>query len=373
MRDKAAKNGTLRIPEYIKKLQPYIPGKPLEELERDLGITGAIKLASNENPFGPSRKALLAIRRAMAGIHRYPDGRGYDLKTALSRLLKTGPETIILGNGSNEIIELAIRTFLRPGEEAVMGDPSFLVYNTAVTSGGGVSIRVPLKNFHYDLESMGRAIGKRTRLVFIASPNNPTGTIVGRKALEELMNRGGRGVIWVLDEAYSEFVSDREYPDSLGYVGEGRDILVLRTFSKAYGLAGLRIGYGIARDEIIGWMERVRQPFNVNSLAQAAARAALSDTAHTKRTIMNNRKGLALLSSACRALGLEYVPSQANFLLVRVPMGGRRVYDNLLTKGVIVRPMDEYGLRDHIRVTVGLPEENRRFLRALKAVIGGTS
>ncbi len=358
----------MRIPEYIKLLKPYVPGKPIKDLEKDLGVTGAIKLASNENPFGPSPRAMAAVRNALREVHRYPDGRGYDLKMALSRVLRVRPNTIILGNGSNEIIELLIRTFLTRGEEAVMGDPSFLVYDLAVRAAGGKSIRVPLKDFHYDIQRMKEKIGRKTRLVFFASPNNPTGTIVRRKPLEEFMRGLNDRVLCVLDEAYCEFVTDPEYPDSRTYIKKHKNIIGLRTFSKAHGLAGLRIGYGIAHEEIVSYLEKVRQPFNVNSLAQVAARAALHDGDHVRKTVENNRKGLALLYSGIKKLGLEYVPSQANFLLVRVK-NGWHVYEALLRKGVIVRPMDEYGLPEYIRVTVGLPRENQRFLTALERVI----
>jgi len=367
----------VQVPEHIKGLRPYVPGKPIEELERELRITDAIKLASNENPFGPSPRALAAMRRALSQVHRYPDGRGYSLKMALAGHHGVKPGNIILGNGSNEIIELLIKTFLRPGEEAVMGDPSFLVYDLSVRAAGCKSIKVPLRNFQYDLSEMKSRIGRKTRLVFFASPNNPTGTIVRKKPLEEFLNALNGRVLCVVDEAYCQFVTDSEYPDSLDYIREGRgDIIVLRTFSKAHGLAGLRIGYGIANEEIIRWQERVRQPFNVNSIAQAGALAALGDRAHVRRTVENNRRGLALLTSGVRSLGLDYVPSQANFFLMNLK-GGRlkagQVYESLLRKGVIVRPMDEYGLPDYIRVTVGRPSENRRFLTALEEVIESSS
>lgn len=360
----------MKVPEYIRQLAPYVPGKPLEELERDLGITKAIKIASNENPFGPSPKAVAAMRRALAQVHRYPDGRGYELKTALSRHLSITPRDIILGNGSNELIELLIKTYMRPGDEAVMGDPSFLVYDLAVRVAGGRSRRVPLRDFEYDLDGFDRAVGPRTRIVFLASPNNPTGTIITRRPLEAFLRRLNGRALCVLDEAYCEFVRDADYPDSLAYIRRCRNLIALRTFSKLYGLAGLRVGYGIADGEIVGWLERVRQPFNVNSLAQAAATAALGDTAHVRRTLENNRSEMVVLTRGLRALGLRTVPSQANFVLINVPPGGKRVYEALLRRGVIVRPMDEYGLPDHIRVTVGLPGENRRFLSALEEVMG---
>lgn len=363
----------MQIPEYIKGLKPYVPGKPLEELAREMKVMDAIKLASNENPFGPSRKALAAMRKALLQVHRYPDGRGYNLKISLAREHGVKPRNIILGNGSNEIIELLIKTFLRPGEEAVMAAPSFLVYDLSVRAAGCKSIKVPLRNFQFDLSGMKKRMGRKTRLVFFASPNNPSGTIVRKKPLEEFLNCLNGKVLCVLDEAYCQFVTDPEYPDSIAYIRQGRkDIVVLRTFSKAHGLAGLRIGYGIANEEIVKWVERVRQPFNVNSIAQAGALAALGDRAHVRKTVDNNRKELALLTSGVRSLGLDYVPSQANFFLTslkRVGLKAIQVYVSLLRKGVIVRPMDEYGLPDYIRVTVGKPNENKRFLKALEEAI----
>ncbi len=362
------KKTSFKVPEHIRSLVPYPPGKPIAELERELGISGTIKLASNENPLGPSLKAVEAIRDAINGLNRYPDGSCYYLKEALSKRLGVEPEWIVPGNGSNEIIELLIRAFLPPGAEAVMGEPSFAVYPLAVKAAGGVSIRVPLKGMRHDLEAMSAAINERTRIVFIANPNNPTGTIVSAGELTAFMEKVPDGVVVCLDEAYYEYVQSGDYPDTLKYVREGGPVVVLRTFSKIYGLAGLRVGYGVAVPEITDFLNRVRQPFNVNSLAQSAALAALEDTVHIKKSIENNKSGLDYLFTGVKAMGLDTVPTQTNFFLIKVG-NGKEVYEKLLRAGVIVRPMDSYGLGEYIRVTVGLPEENKRFLASLKEAI----
>lgn len=359
------------VSEGIKSLVPYPPGKPIEELERELGITGSIKLASNENPLGPSKKAVKAVAKALAGLHRYPDGSCYYLKNALSEKTGMPTENIIFGNGSNEIIELLIRTLLRPGDEAVMGNPSFAVYPLVVQAAGGVAVQVPLKkDLTHDLDAMSRAVTKKTRLVFVCNPNNPTGTIVRAKELKRFLLVLPKDVIVCMDEAYFEFVNDKNFPDSLSFVKEGLPVVVLRTFSKIYGLAGLRIGYGIADAGIIDYLGRVRQPFNVNSLAQAGALAALKDTAHLVKTQKVNADGIRYLFGELKSLGYECVDTEANFFLVKVG-DGRGIYDALLKKGVIVRPMNSYGLGEYIRITVGLPAENRRFIKEMKCLAGG--
>lgn len=356
------------VSDEIEALVPYPPGKPIEEVERELGIKNSIKLASNENPLGPSPKAVKAITDALKNLNRYPDGGCFYLKERLAKRIGIKPENLIIGNGSNEIIELVIRTFLRPGEEAVMGNPSFAVYPLAVPAAGGKKIEVPLKNLTHDLDAMADAITNRTKIVFIANPNNPTGTIVTEAQLKRFMDRLPEGVILVLDEAYYEFVTDSEFPKSLDYFREGRNIVILRTFSKIYGLAGLRIGYGVAPEKLVFYMNKVRQPFNVNSLAQIAAMAALEDEEHLKRSQKSNSEGLQFLYGEMKAMGQEYVPTQANFFLIKVGKG-KDVYDVLLRKGVIVRPMASYGLGEYIRVTVGTPEENQRFVEALRKTV----
>jgi histidinol-phosphate aminotransferase len=357
-----------QVPEYIRKLVPYAPGKPIEEVEREYGIANSIKLASNENPLGPSPKALQAIQEKLVQLHLYPDGDCFYLKARLAEKLKVSPEQLIFGNGSNEVIELAVRTFLRPGDEAVMARQAFVVYQLVIQAAGGAGRAVPLKNFTHDLDGIAEAVTSKTRIVFLANPNNPTGTIFRRGEWERFLERIPPGVLIVVDEAYFEYVEDPEYPDSLLYQGRGRPLLTLRTFSKLYGLAGLRIGYGIAAKEIIDLMQRVRQPFNVNAPAQWAALAALDDSDHVRRSLETNRLGMEYLRKEITALGLEQVPSWANFILVRVG-NGNDVFQRLLAQGVIVRPVGVYEFPEYVRVTVGTMAENRSFIEALKKLI----
>jgi histidinol-phosphate aminotransferase len=362
------------VPEWIRSLAPYPPGKPIEELEREYGIFGSIKLASNENPLGPSPKAVAAISAALGELHRYPDGNCFYLKAAVAKKLGVSPDALIFGNGSNEIIELAVHTFMQRGDEAVMADQAFAIYRLVVQAAGGTSRIVPLRDYTHDLEAILDAITPATRLVFLANPNNPTGTIFFRREWEEFLGAVPAHVIVVMDEAYFEFVEDTAYPDSLAAHGKGRALITLRTFSKIYGLAGLRIGFGVAHPELIEVMNRVRQPFNVSSLGQIAALAALDDEQHVARTQQCNREGMAYLRAQCARLGLEFVPSWANFLLIRVG-NGKRVYEALLRAGVIVRPMNVYGFPEHVRVTIGTAEENARFVDAMEHVLraGGAS
>ena len=357
-----------QVPEYIRSLIPYEPGKPIEEVEREYGIANSVKLASNENPLGPSPKAVAALRARMEQLHLYPDGDCFYLKQNLARKLGVAPETLIFGNGSNEIIELAARTFLRPGDEAVMAAQAFVVYQLIVQTVGAASRVAPLKDFTHDLPALAEAVTPRTRMIFLANPNNPTGTIYRRQEWERFLSKVSRDVLLIVDEAYFEYVQDPEYPDSLRYHGAGHALLTLRTFSKLYGLAGLRIGYGIGSKEIISLMQRVRQPFNVNAPAQWAALAALDDAEHVQRSLQVNREGLRFLAGEFGRLGLEFVPSQANFILVRVGRG-QEVFQQLLEQGVIVRPMGGYRFPEHVRVTVGTMEENRQFIAALEKVI----
>ncbi len=372
----------IKPPDYISDLKPYIPGKPTEELERELGIKGSIKLASNENPLGPSRLALKAIMDNLTnsnssnGLNRYPDGSGYYVKKVLSDKLSVIEGEIILGNGSNELIDIAVRTFLKPGDEAVMAHPSFIVYPMSVQGVGGRPVQVPLKDYKHDLEVMAGKVTLSTRIVFIANPNNPTGTINRKDEFDRLMERLPEGILVVVDEAYFEYVTDPEYADTTRYFREGRDILILRTFSKIYGLAGLRIGYGIAREDIISEMNKLRPPFNTNSIAQNAALWALKDDEHVKRSREINEQGKRFLYKELDALSLKYVPTEANFLYVLlgqenppcppfVKGGAGGLYNELLRQGVIVRPVGP----QEIRVTIGLPEENKRFIEAIKAVM----
>lgn len=356
------------IPEYIRTLVPYLPGKPIEEVEREYGIANSVKLASNENPLGPSPKAIRAIRDKLEQIHLYPDGDCFYLKSALAHKLGVENEQLIFGNGSNELIELAVRTFMRPGDEAVMARQAFVVYQLVVQAAGGVGKAVPLKNFTHDISAMAAAIGPKTRIVFLANPNNPTGTIYRREEWERFLEKIPAQVLIVVDEAYFEYVGDPNYPDSLKYHDHGKALLTLRTFSKLYGLAGLRIGYGVASKEIVDLLQRVRQPFNVNAVAQWAALAALADHEHVGRSLEVNRQGMEYLTREIADLGLEQVPSQANFILMRVG-NGNDVFRQLLAQGVIVRPMAVYELPEYVRVTVGTMDENRKFIESLKKVI----
>jgi len=360
------------VPEWIQRLAPYPPGMPIEELEREYGITGSIKLASNENPFGPSPRALAAIVAALPMLHRYPDGSGFYLRQALAKRIGVAADAIILGNGSNDIIELAVRAFLRPGDDAVMAEQAFLIYQMVVQAAGAIPRQVPLRRFTHDLEAIKAAIGPATRLVFLANPNNPTGTIYKRDEWEDFLDDVPPHVLIIADDAYADYVEDADYPDSLAYQRRGRLLLTLRTFSKIYGLAGVRVGYGVGPLEVIEVLNRIRQPFNVNAMAQVAALAALDDQAHVERTRANNHEGLAYLRAACERLGRPYVPSWANFLLIDVG-DAARVYDALLRRGVIVRPMDVYGFPRHLRVTVGTPAENQRFAASLAAALGAAA
>lgn len=360
----------IKAPEHIKTISPYIPGKPIEELEREIGIKNSIKLASNENPIGPSPVALKAIKnslrssKSLSSLNRYPDGSGYYLKNALAKKNSVKPDEIILGNGSNELIDIAVRTFLVPGDEAVMAHPSFVVYSMAVQSAGGKAIQVPLKDYKHDLDAMLAAVTPSTRMLFIANPNNPTGTMNTKAEFDRLMNNIRDGILVVVDEAYYEYVTDPGYADSLKHFRDGKDILILRTFSKIYGLAGLRIGYGIARQDIITEMNKIRAPFNTSSIAQKAAIEALKDKAHIRQSKEMNNKGKKYLYKELSSLGIKYIPTEANFLYILMDEDSMAVYKALLKHGVIIRPV---GPRE-LRVTIGLPEENKRFINAIKKV-----
>lgn len=357
-----------QIPDYIRTLIPYAPGKPIEEVEREYGIEGSVKLASNENPLGPSPFAVKALQERLHQLHLYPDGDCFYLKRGLAAKLGVAPERIIFGNGSNELIELAVRAFMRPGDEAVMANQAFVIYRLVVQAAGGACKIVPLKDFTHDLEAISRAISPRTKIVFLANPNNPTGTIFRKREWESFIGRLTPEALLVVDEAYFEYVAAPDYPDSLSYHGEGLSLLTLRTFSKLYGLAGLRIGYGVGAEKMIDIMHRMRQPFNVNAAAQWAALAALGDHDHVRRSLEVNREGMDFLKGEIARLGLEQIPSQANFILVRVG-DGRKVFDELLRRGVIVRPMGAYDFPEYLRVTIGTAKENSRFISELKNII----
>src|SRR5712664_1554908 len=359
--------------EHILGIAPYEPGKPVEELERELGIHDAIKLASNENPLAPSDRVQKAIAGALTNLNRYPDGSGYFLRQALAKKHDVTADQVVLGNGSNELIELLVRSFLRPGDEAVVPHPSFVVYPMIVQAAGGVRVMVMLKDFRLDLDAMARAITPMTKIVFVANPNNPTATIVTRDEVEHFMSRVPERTIVVFDEAYIEFAMGPDFPDTLSYVKQGKKLVVLRTFSKAASLAGLRVGYGIADADAIALMNRIRQPFNVNSLGQVAALAALDDEAHILECVRMIEAGRHFLYDEFKRIGLQYVPSRANFILVDVGRNAADIYQQLLHQGVIVRPMTPFGLETALRITVGTPEENRKLVKALRVVLGKTS
>jgi histidinol-phosphate aminotransferase len=358
--------------DHILGIAPYEPGKPIEELERELGLTDVIKLASNENPLGPSERVLKAIMEALPHLNRYPDGSGYYLRQALAQRHDVSADHIILGNGSNDLIELVVRAFLRGGEEAVIPHPSFVVYPMIVQAAGGIRVVVTLKEHRLDLEAMTRAITPMTKLVFIANPNNPTATIVTADEIEAFMTRVPPRVIVVFDEAYVEFAHGPDFPDSLAYLRQGRKVVVLRTFSKAASLAGLRVGYALADPDCVALLNRIRQPFNVNALGQVAALAALADESHVLECLRMIEAGRHYLYDEFTAMGVKYTPSRANFILVDVGRSGTDVFTWLLKEGVIVRPMASFGMDSYLRVTVGTPEENRRLVKALKKVLAGT-
>ncbi|MDH5739293.1 MAG: histidinol-phosphate transaminase [Nitrospira sp.] len=357
----------LQVHPDIRSLSPYVPGKPVEELQRELGLTRVIKLASNENPLGPSPKAIAALSEVQATLHRYPDGGATRLRQAIADRWKVASDQVILGNGSDEILGLLAKTFLTPGDEAIMADHTFVIYKMEVTAVHGKPIVVPLVNWTHDLESMARAITPRTRLLFLCNPNNPTGTMVPAEAVDRFMARVPEDVIVVFDEAYFEYVRNSQFPDAMAYVKQGRNAIVLRTFSKIYGLAGLRIGYGVSTSEIIGFLNRVRPPFNANSVAQKAALAALGDDEHVAESRAVNAAGMEQLGQGLRALGIAPIPSETNFLYFDAKRDGRSVFDALLREGIIVRHIEG----TMIRVTIGQSDENTAFLQAFKKVLDG--
>jgi histidinol-phosphate aminotransferase len=351
---------------------PYSAGKPVEELAREKGLTKIVKLASNENPLGMPPKALEAACKAAAEVNRYPDGATWELKEKIARRLGVRGEMIILGNGSNEILELMAQLFLKEGGESLYAWPSFVVYRLATLSHGGRGVEVPLDgDLRHDLDAMAGAVTEKTRVVFVANPNNPTGTYVTRTEVERFIERLPEDIPFVLDEAYYEFARHvPDYPDGLEYIRQGKPITVVRTFSKAYGLAGLRVGYAVMPDHLAELLNRVRQPFNVNSVAQAAALAAMDDEDFVTRSLEHNRVEMKKISDAVERMGFSITPSLTNFLLIDLAgLDGQEVYLKLLEKGIIVRPMAPYGLPGTIRVTPGLEEENDMFLEALREVI----
>jgi len=353
--------------EHVLNLVAYEPGKPVEELAREMGLAPSdiIKLASNENPLGPSPRAVAAMRAALERSHFYPDGGGWELRNTIAAKLGLARENVVLGNGSNEIIEFIGHAFLRPNDEVVTAKHAFAVYTLMAQLFGAKTVEVPDPGYTHDLDAMLAAITPRTRQVFVANPNNPTGTLVGQEAIDRFMDRVPGHVLVIFDEAYHEFLD--EPPDVIRYVREGRNVVVMRTFSKIQGLASLRIGYGLAPEKIAAVLQKTRQPFNANGIAQAGAAAGLEDEEHMRRTRELTHEGRIFLQAGFAAMGLEFVPSAANFVLVRVG-NGDGVFQSLLRKGIIVRAMRSYKLPEWIRVSVGTMEQNRRFLAELQAL-----
>lgn len=352
-------------------INPYVPGKPIEEVEREFGITGVIKLASNENPLGPSPMAVKALRDAIDKVNLYPDGNCYYLKQDLAAGLGCSEDQLIIGNGSDEVLKLIAEAFLDPGDEIIFAQPTFSEYEFVSRVMDAVPVAVPVtSNFDHDLQAMAARINSRTKIVFICNPNNPTGNIVTKDELEDFLQAIPDRVLVILDEAYYEYVVDHTYPDSLMYVKEGRKLISLRTFAKIYGLAGLRIGYGVSSPEIIALINRVKEPFNVNYLAQIAARAALQDIEHLRRSRELVVSGRSFLYAAFDRLGLKYVPTQANFIFVDIGVDSREAFPVLLKEGMIVRTGDIFGFPNFIRVTIGTLEQNQRFIQTLQKVLG---
>jgi histidinol-phosphate aminotransferase len=350
-------------------LAPYQPGKPIEELERELGVANAVKLASNENPAGPAEGVAAALEEGLAAVRLYPDANGFVLKNALAAHLGTEPDRITLGNGSNDVLDLLARVFVTPGDEVVYSEYAFLVYALVTRATSGTAIVVPARNWGHDLPAMADAVTGRTKLVFVANPNNPTGTCANARTLEAFLERIPANVVVVLDEAYCEYVERDDYPNGLAYLDRFPNLVVTRTFSKIYGLAGLRVGYAVASPAITDLLNRVRQPFNVNHLAQKAALAALADQDHVARCRDINNRGLARLARLCDELRLPYIPSVANFLTVEFGERTTEVYESLLRRGIIVRPVGNYGMPGHLRITIGMPGDMDMLEDALKQIL----
>ncbi len=348
-------------------LKAYVPGKPIEELQREKGLARVVKLASNENPLGPSPRALAALERALPRLHRYPDGYGFALKSALAGRWRVSPENLVLGNGSSEILEMVVRLFVRPGRRVVLASPSFSIYEITVQAQGGEPVAVPLRDHRVDLEAVLGALDGDTSLVILGNPNNPTGTAFRRREWERFLARLPGDVCLLLDEAYAEYVDDAEVPVGRDYLDEARPLVVARTFSKAYGLAALRIGYGLAPRGLVDLMNRLRLPFNANGPAQEAALAALDDADHLNASRALNRRGLEWLYAWCERRGLPWVASESNFVLVRVGRADA-VFRALLERGVIARSAASFGMPEWLRVTVGLPEELDAFAAAMAEV-----
>lgn len=355
----------------VQQLSPYQPGKPIDELAREFGLNPAdiIKLASNENPLGPSKKALAAIEGELADLTRYPDGNGFELKTALSEKLGVSIQQITLGNGSSDILEFIVKCFVAPGNDVVVSQHAFAIYSLVTRMQGGNVIQVPAKNWGHDLEAMAQAITEKTKIVFVTNPNNPTGTWSTKTQLTEFLNAVPPHVIVLLDEAYFEYVDKADYPNGVELLSAYPNLVVARTFSKAYGLASLRVGYGVSSEQLADLMNRVRPPFNVDSLALAAAVACVKDEAYVRQSKELNDQGMLQLQSGFDQLNVGWIPSVGNFICFEVPGRAIEIYQGLLSKGVIVRPVANYEMPDHLRVSIGTQQENQRFLLELKGLL----
>lgn len=366
----------IEVPEYIKSIVPYPPGKPMDELEREYGVSNSIKLASNENAWGSSPKAIQAVQEALTNLHRYPDGSNFYLVQAIADKFGFSPDEVIIGNGSDEIIEFLVKAYVEKGDEVITSHPSFLMYQKVVQVRGGVNKVLPLKGMGHDLAAILENITDRTRLIFLDNPNNPTATAILPKDLYTFLSKVPETVIVVLDEAYVDFMDPEMRVDDLSLIrnSQGRcGVVALRTFSKAYGLAGIRVGYGLMSSEVASYLHRVRQPFNVNQLAQVAAIAALDDTEFYEKTLQETREGMAWLRKEVEKLGCTTYSSQTNFFLIDVKGDAAALYEAMLHKGVIIRSMKPYGYANVIRITVGTKEENARFIQALGDCLGELS
>ncbi len=357
------------VKEHICRLKPYVPGKPIEEVEREFGITNILKLSSNENPLGPSPKAVEAMREELEKVALYPDGSCFSLVKELAKFYKVNENQLVVGNGSDELIHYIGLTFLSDGDEVISSDVTFSRYESAAVLGNCAYCIAPSKNHTFSLDEIASRITDKTRLIIICNPNNPTGTIVTKAEVDAFLAKVPERVIVILDEAYFEYVESPDYPDSIDYVNQGKNVIVLRTFSKIYALAGLRIGYGIARPELISCIHQVREPFNVNNIAQAAAVASLLDSEQIARSLKVNSAGKSYLYGEFEAMGLPYVPSEANFIWFDVKRDCRPLFTELLKRGVIIRTGDIFGCPTFFRVTIGTPEQNARFIATLKEVL----
>jgi histidinol-phosphate aminotransferase len=357
------------VKKTILKVKPYIPGKPIEEVKREFGLRDVVKLASNENPYGPSPKVLQALRQASRQLNRYPDGDCHELRQALAKKLRVSDRQLIVGNGSDELIILAARAFVRRGDEVVIAKPSFMMYDIASRVEGATVKAIPLKNFRYDLPAMKKAVTKKTKIIFLGNPDNPSGMYLSRKEVAGFLKGLSRKVLVFLDEAYYEYVSAKDYADTVRLLRTHKNVIVTRTFSKIYGLAGLRVGYGIGDAELIGFLNRIREPFSVNSMAQVAALTVLKDQSYYRRLAKLIAEQRLFLYKKLQELDLQYVESFTNFVLVRVPGDASAIARKLLKKGVIIRDMNAWGMKGFIRVTIGTARENQRFLTSLKGIL----